>query len=58
MILHDEKTIQEYTAAGHWGTRTLIDTLREQVAAHGDRVAVLDPADRAALVGTEPQQKT
>ena len=58
MILHDEKTIQEYTAAGHWGARTLIDTLREQVAAHGDRVAVLDPADRAALVGTEPQQKT
>ncbi len=58
MILHDERTIREYTAAGHWGTRTLIDTLREQVAAHGDRVAVLDPADRAALVGTEPQQKT
>ena len=58
MILHDEKTIREYTAAGYWGTRTLIDTLREQVAAHGDRIAVLDPADRAALVGTEPQQKT
>ena len=34
MILHDEKTIQEYTAAGHWGARTLIDTLREQVARH------------------------
>lgn len=58
MILHDERTIREYTAAGYWGTRTLIDTLREQVAAHGDRIAVLDPADRAALVGTEPQQKT
>lgn len=58
MILHDEKTIREYTAAGYWGTRTLIDTLREQVAAHGDRIALLDPADRAALVGTEPQQKT
>ncbi len=58
MILHDEKTIREYTAAGYWGTTTLIDTLREQVAAHGDRVALIDPADRSELVGTPPQEKT
>lgn len=58
MILHSDELIREYTAAGHWGTRTLIDTFREQVAADGERVAVLDPPDRAVLVNTEPQQKS
>ena len=33
----------------------MTDHVRYAVA---DRIAVLDPADRAALVGTEPQQKT
>jgi acyl-CoA synthetase (AMP-forming)/AMP-acid ligase II len=58
MILHDAKTIREYTEAGWWGTRTLLDTLREQVAAHPQRLSIVDPADRMELVGTDPQRKT
>jgi acyl-CoA synthetase (AMP-forming)/AMP-acid ligase II len=58
MILHDAKTIREYTGAGWWGNRTLLDTLREQVAAHPERLSIVDPADRMELVGTEPQRKT
>lgn len=58
MILHDQALIREYTQAGYWGQRTLIDEFREQASAHRDRLAVVDPPDREQLLGTKPREKT
>lgn len=58
MILHDQATIKRYTDAGYWGRSTLLDEFWRQVAAHPDRVAIIDPPDRADLLGTPPQEKT
>lgn len=58
MILHDQATIQRYADAGYWGRSTLLDEFWRQVAAHPDRVAIIDPPDRVDLLGTPPQEKT
>lgn len=58
MILHDQATIQRYTDAGFWGSSTLLDEFWQQVAAHPDRVAIIDPPDRPDLLGTPAQEKT
>ncbi|WP_285569070.1 (2,3-dihydroxybenzoyl)adenylate synthase [Streptomyces sp. RTGN2] len=36
---------ERYRAAGHWRGETFTGVLRERAAAHGDRVAVVDPAN-------------
>lgn len=58
MILHDETLVREYTRAGLWGRRTLIDEFRDQAAAHAGRLAVIDPPDRTELLGSAPREKT
>lgn len=56
MRLHGERLIGQYRASGLWGEETLLDTFDHFVSTHADRIAVVDPADRAALVGTDPRR--
>ena len=55
MRLHDERLISEYRRSGFWGDETLLDTFDSFVGAHAKRTAVVDPLDRAQLVGTDPR---
>jgi acyl-CoA synthetase (AMP-forming)/AMP-acid ligase II len=49
--LHPAERVREYRAAGYW-TDDMIDALlRERVAVHGDVRAIVDPLNRAALMG-------
>jgi acyl-CoA synthetase (AMP-forming)/AMP-acid ligase II len=58
MHVHDQQRVDEYVAAGHWGTRTLLDELHDRATAGGGRSALDDPPDRDELVGTAPQSLT
>lgn len=58
MHVHDKQRVDEYVAAGHWGTRTLIDELRDRAATRGGQSAIDDPPDRDELVGTAPRSLT
>ncbi len=58
---HSPERIAEYVAAGWWHEDPAWSwdgLLRARVAAHPDRVAVVDPANREALLGTPPQRLT
>jgi len=56
--LHPPSRVAEYTARGWWSQDTIDALLRAQVARQPDRVAVVDPANKTALVGTEPRRLT
>ncbi len=58
MILASEETIQNFTEKGFWGHKTIIDLLYEKAAAAGDQEALVDPYNKADLVGTEPSRLT
>lgn len=57
-LLHPPERVAEYTARGWWSPDTMDPLFRAQVARQPDRVAVVDPANKAALVGTEPRRLT
>ncbi|HNP57261.1 MAG TPA: class I adenylate-forming enzyme family protein [Gordonia sp. (in: high G+C Gram-positive bacteria)] len=56
--LHPQSRIDDYLAKGWWSTDTLDDAFRRQVARQGDRLSVVDPANREALVGSPPRRLT
>ncbi|HTJ35721.1 MAG TPA: class I adenylate-forming enzyme family protein [Dactylosporangium sp.] len=56
--LHPPERVAEYTARGWWSQDTMDALLRAQVARQPDRLAVVDPANKDALVGTEPRRLT
>ncbi|WP_433086504.1 class I adenylate-forming enzyme family protein [Dactylosporangium sp. CA-052675] len=56
--LHPPGRVAEYTARGWWSQDTMDALLRAQVARQPDRLAVVDPANKAALVGSEPRRLT
>ncbi|WP_426511817.1 class I adenylate-forming enzyme family protein [Dactylosporangium sp. McL0621] len=56
--LHPLERVAEYTSRGWWSQDTMDALLRAQVARQPDRLAVVDPANKAALVGTEPRRLT
>jgi acyl-CoA synthetase (AMP-forming)/AMP-acid ligase II len=58
MILDTPDTIRAYTEAGWWGDDTLDDLFRRNVAAAPDRLAVVDPPNRAELTVGEPRRWT
>jgi len=58
MILSPEKQVQEYTARGWWGERTLIDLFLDNVKQSADALAVVDPPNRADLTPGEPLRLT
>lgn len=58
MRLHDDARVRAYTEAGWWTQETWESLLRQQVQEQPDAVAVIDPANRADLVGGTPQRWT
>jgi len=56
--LHPKERVEEYVGRGWWTDETLDDLFRARVAAHPDRTAIADPANRRELVGTEPRRLT
>lgn len=58
MITSSPETIRAYTAAGWWGTETIADLLRRAAGANPERVAVVDPPNRAELTAGTPGRWT
>ena len=58
MILDSPETIRAYTDAGWWGTDTLDDLFRRNAAANPERLALVDPPNRADLTIGEPKRLT
>ncbi|WP_067485875.1 class I adenylate-forming enzyme family protein [Actinomadura hibisca] len=56
--LHPPARVAEYTAAGWWGDDTLDALFRERVREAPDRLAIVDPANKADLVGRPPRRLT
>ncbi|WP_433060181.1 class I adenylate-forming enzyme family protein [Dactylosporangium sp. CS-033363] len=56
--LHPPERVADYTARGWWSRDTMDALLRAQVARQPDRLAVVDPANKAALVGSAPRRLT
>lgn len=53
MISSPAEKISDYTARGWWGTTTLDDLLRQIVAEHPDRLAVVDAPNRSTITDGE-----
>jgi len=58
MILDSPERIEEYTAKGYWGKKSLIDYFKEHVNEDPDRVCLVDPPDKEQLVGLTPERLT
>ena len=58
MILASAESIREWTAKGVWGTKTLVDYFKENVARTPDAVALADPPNREALTGIKAERLT
>lgn len=56
MILTSEEKIRDYTARAWWGDVTLDDLLKRTVAAHPDRLAVVDAPNRTAITDGLPRR--
>jgi len=51
MILTSNKDIDLYTKTGVWGNKTLVDVFFQNVKNHPERIALVDPLNKPALVG-------
>lgn len=58
MGIHPQSRIDEYTAAGWWTDETGDGLFRAALAAKPDQEAIVDPANRADLVGSAPRRLT
>ena len=56
MILASEERIKEYTEKGVWIEKTLLDDFREHARKSPDRIAMVDPPNKAALLGREAER--
>ncbi|EFQ84821.1 AMP-binding enzyme [Aeromicrobium marinum DSM 15272] len=56
--LHPADKVEDYCAKGWWSDETVDQLFAQQVAARGDELAVVDPANRAALSGAAPRRLT
>ncbi len=56
--LHPPEKVADYRARGWWGEQTLDGIFADQVRARGDALAVVDPANREALLGSSPRRLT
>lgn len=54
----EESQVRDYRSRGWWGERRLFDQFDEHLRAHPERLAVLDPPNRDALVGGAPLRLT
>jgi len=53
-----EERVREYVRRGWWGETTLSDLLEQAVAAHPDRMALVDQPNRESLDGDTPKRWT
>ncbi|MCA1553009.1 MAG: acyl--CoA ligase [Chloroflexi bacterium] len=58
MILETAERIAEYSQHGWWGEQRLIDLFAQNVERTPNRVALVDPLNRADLLGDAPQRYT
>jgi cyclohexanecarboxylate-CoA ligase len=58
MILDAQELVAEYTAAGIWGQKTLMDLVSDTAALTPDAEALVDPPNRAELIPGEPRRLT
>lgn len=56
--LHRAERVEKYRSLGWWTDETIDQVFRDQVAARPEAVAVVDPANRADLVGSPPRRVT
>ncbi|MEO6996980.1 MAG: class I adenylate-forming enzyme family protein [Terracoccus sp.] len=56
--LHPTAKVADYQARGWWSDETVDRLFAEQVVARGDHLAVVDPANREALLGSPPRRLT
>lgn len=56
MILASHERIMEYTRMGCWGSRTLLDDFKQHAHNMPDALAIVDPLNKEALLGTAPER--
>lgn len=56
--LHDPAKVEDYLARGWWTRETVDQVFRDRVTERGDVPALVDPANKATLVGTAPRRLT
>ncbi len=56
--LHPTAKVADFQARGWWTDETVERLFAEQVDARGDHLAVVDPANREALLGSAPRRLT
>ena len=56
--LHDPGKVEDYIARGWWTRETVDQVFRDRVAERGAALALVDPTNKAALVGTAPRRLT
>ncbi len=58
MIVASCEDIETFTRAGWWGRETLFDLVERRARVSPDAEALVDPANRMALLGDDPQRLT
>ena len=58
MIFASSESVSEWTKKGLWGTKTLIDYFKENVAKTPDTIGLSDPLNKEALLGLKPEKLT
>jgi len=58
MILASPESIKHWTETGAWGTKTMVDYFKEHVKNQPDMVCLVDPLNKPALLGLEPERLT
>jgi len=51
-----DELVARFRSRGWWGDTTIYDLFAHNAARHSQRLAVMDPPDRAELIGGEPQR--
>ncbi|MDO9558273.1 MAG: AMP-binding protein, partial [Syntrophales bacterium] len=58
MILASQENIKKWSEAGAWGKRTLIDYFHFHVRKNPEKVCLVDPMNKEALLGLKPERLT
>ena len=58
MIFASSENVREWTEKRIWGTKTLIDYFKENVAKTPDMIGLADPLNKEALLGLKPEKLT
>ena len=58
MIFASSENVREWTEKRIWGTKTLIDYFKENIAKTPDMIGLADPLNKEALLGLKPEKLT